>query len=90
MPDTVLVLTVADATADRLAERAEALGLAPAQLAALILDARFFDYDDFSWIDDDLHDDAPAPRSLNEMGRPWEDVRPDFLALINRTIGKPG
>lgn len=76
MFDGALILTLDDDTAARLAERARELGLTSEQLAALILNARFFDYDTFSWIDDDADEVAPDGRRLNETGRSWSGVGP--------------
>lgn len=89
MADGALTLKLDDYTAAKIAERAEAMGIAPEELAALVLDARFFDYDDFTWINGDPRDDDTAGHGLNEAGRPWGDVRPEFMALIDRTFGKP-
>jgi hypothetical protein len=89
MPDGALTLTLDAYTAGKIAERAKAMGIAPEELAALVLDARFFDYDDFTWINGDPREVSPASHELNETGRPWSEVRPDFVALIDKTFGKP-
>ncbi|QDH73777.1 hypothetical protein [Brevundimonas sp. M20] len=89
MADGALTLELDAYTVGKIAERAKAMGIAPEELAAMVLDARFFDYDDFSWINGDPRSDAVEPSGLHETGRPWKDVRPEFLALIDKTFGKP-
>lgn len=89
MADGALTLQLDDYTAKKIGERAKAMGIAPAELAAMVLNARFFDYDDFTWINSDPRDDLPETPGLHEGGRSWEEVRPDFLALIDKTFGKP-
>lgn len=89
MADGALTLELDAYTASKIAERAKAMGIAPEELAAMVLDARFFDYGDFTWINGDPRRDAPEPPGLHEGGRPWEDVRPEFLALIDKTFGNP-
>lgn len=37
----------------------------------------------------DPRDDSAADYDLNEVGRPWSEVRPEFMALIDKTFGKP-
>lgn len=89
MADGALKLELDAYTAGKIAERAKAMGIAPEELAAMVLDARFFDYDDFNWINGDPRNDPLEAPGLREGGRPWEEVRPDFLALIDKTFGKP-
>ena len=48
-----MTLKLDDYTTRKIAERAKAMGIAPEELAALVLDARFFNYDDFTWINGD-------------------------------------
>jgi hypothetical protein len=74
MADDVLILRLEPYSAVRLAERAEAMGLTPEELATLILDARFFDYDAFTWADADPQ--GEPLNTLHETGRPWSEVRP--------------
>ncbi|MBX3476613.1 MAG: hypothetical protein KF910_03320 [Brevundimonas sp.] len=88
MADGALTLTLDDYTAAKIEARAKAMGIPPEELAAMVLDARFFDYDDFTWINGDPRDDDPGRYDLNETGRPWSEVRPEFLALIDKTFGK--
>ncbi|MBN8552846.1 MAG: hypothetical protein J0L52_08125 [Caulobacterales bacterium] len=89
MADGALTIELDDYTAAKIAERAQAMGLSPAELAKMVLDARFFDYDDFVWINGDpRHDDASAD-DLELGGRSWEEVRPEFEAMIDKAFGKP-
>ena len=88
MADGALNLTLDDYTARKIAAKAEAMGMAPEALAAMVLDARFFDYDDFTWINGDPRDEPAASYDVHETGRAWEDVRPEFVALIEKTFGR--
>lgn len=89
MADDVLTLTLEPYTAARLAERAAAMGVTPEELASLILDARFFDYDDLTWLEGDAQDASLHGQTVHETGRPWSEVRPEYMALIDRNFGKP-
>ena len=84
-----MTLKLDDYTSRKIAERAKAMGIAPEELAALVLDARFFNYDDFTWINGDPREDDVGTYNLQETGRAWSEVRPDFVALIDKTFGKP-
>lgn len=83
-----MTLKLDDYTTAKIAARAKAMGIPPEDLAAMVLDARFFDYDDFTWINGDPRDDDAANYDLQEMGRPWDEVRPELMALIDKTFGK--
>lgn len=37
----------------------------------------------------DPREDNVANYDLNDVGRPWSEVRPEFMALIDKTFGKP-
>lgn len=89
MPDGALTLRLDPYTSAKIAERAKVMGIAPEELASMVLDARFFDYDDFTWINGDPREDDASKHDLSEAGRPWSDVRRDFTALIDKTFGKP-
>lgn len=89
MPDGALTLTLSDYTATKIAERAKAMGITPETLAAMVLDARFFDYDDFTWINGDPREPDDTPHELQEGGRDWTEVRPEFEAMIDKAFGKP-
>lgn len=90
MADGALTLKLDDYTAAKIAERAAAMGIAPEALASMVLDARFFDYDDFTWINGHPRDEEATGHDVHEEGRPWNEVRPEFMALIDKTFGKPG
>jgi hypothetical protein len=47
-----------------------------------------FDYRDFEWIGDDPRDAPSDTQTPESGGRLWEEVRPDFLALIDKTFGE--
>ena len=87
MADGALNLTLSDYTASKLTEKAKAMGVPVEDLAAMVLDARFFDYDDFTWINGDPREDTASLHDLHEDGRLWSDVRPEFMALIKKTFG---
>ncbi|WP_374274539.1 hypothetical protein [Brevundimonas sp.] len=85
MADGALTVQLDEYTARKIAEKAEALGISPETLAAHLLDDRVFDYDDFTWIGDDPR---TAPVEVSDQGaRDWEEVRPEFLELIDKTFG---
>lgn len=86
MADGALNLHLTDYTASKIAAKAKAMGVAPEDLAAMVLDARFFDYDDFTWINGDPRDHKLELADL-ESARDWREVRPEFLALIEKTFG---
>ena len=89
MADGSLILKLDDYTAAKISERARAMGMPAEALAAMVLDARFFDYDDFTWINGDPRDDQASLNEVHEEGRPWSEARSDFLALIDKMFGKP-
>lgn len=89
MADGALTIELDDYTAAKIAARAQAMGLSPADLAKMVLDARFFDYDDFVWTNGDPRDPEGPEAGLEEAGRDWEDVRPEFEAMIDKAFGKP-
>ena len=83
------VVELVEPMRSRFAGMARAGGLPPEVLAAAILDSRLFDHDDFEWPEGgDPRDDRATNHDLNEVGRPWSDVRPEFMALIDKTFGK--
>ena len=89
MAEGSLTLQLDDYTAAKMSERAQAMGVSVEALAAMVLDARFFDYDHFTWVNGDPSDDRSSLVEVHEEGRPWSEARPDFLALIDRAFGKP-
>ncbi|CAN5458646.1 hypothetical protein BH10PSE1_BH10PSE1_27550 [soil metagenome] len=87
MADGALNLTLSDYTSAKLTEKATAMGVTPEKLAAMLLDGHLFDYDDFTWTHGDPREAAPPHQDLNEEGRPWSEVRPEFITLIEKTFG---
>lgn len=85
MADGAMNLNLTDYTASKIVEKAKAMGVAPEDLAAMVLDAKFFDYDDFTWINGDPRDHKLEPSDL-EGARDWDEVRPEFLAQIEKTF----
>ena len=88
MADGALNLTLSDYTVAKLTKKAEALGVTPEVLAAMLLDQHLFDYDDFTWTDGDPRDDHVSNYDLNEPGRPWSEVRAELVELIDQTFSK--
>lgn len=88
MADGALNVKLSTFTASKLAEEAKAMGVTPEQLAAMVLDDKFFDYRDFTWINGDPRDDHAANHDLNETGRTWSDVRPEFLARMKQKLAE--
>lgn len=88
MADGALNLTLTDYTASKIAEKAAAMGMTPEDLAAMVLDARFFDYDDFTWINGDPRQDHAGNHDLNEVGRAWSELRPEFLARLKQKLAE--
>lgn len=86
MADGALTLKLTDYTAAKIAARAKAMGIPPEELAAMVLDARFFDYDDFAWVGGDPRDDDASQYDLNETGRPWSEVRPEMVERLERKL----
>jgi hypothetical protein len=76
--------------ASRLGEKAKAAGMSPGPLATSLLNAQLFDYADFTWINGDPREDDVSSDASQEPGRPWSEVRPEFMALIDKTFGEPG
>jgi hypothetical protein len=86
MADGALNLKLDDYAAAKLAAKAKALGVSPEELATTLLGRELFDYGDFTWINGDPRDPEPEPADL-EGARDWDEVRPEFLALIEKTFG---
>lgn len=75
--------------AARITTRAKMMGITPEDLATLELDSHFFDYDDFEWRDGgDPREDNAANYDLNEVGRPWSEVRPEMESLLERKLAE--
>ncbi len=76
-------------SAARITARATMMGIAPEELATIELDSRFFDYDDFQWPEGgDPREDNAANYDLDEVGRPWSEVRPEMEAYLERKLAK--
>lgn len=76
-------------SAARITAQANMTGIAPEELAVIALDSRFFDYDDFEWPDGgDPREDKASNYDLNEVGRPWSEVRPEMEAYLERKLAE--
>ena len=83
------VVELAEPIRSRFAGMARDAGVSQAMLAAEVLDSRLFDYDDFKWPEGgDPRDDNPDDYDLNEVGRPWSEVRPEMEALLERKLAE--
>lgn len=50
----------------------------------------FVDLDEVTWPEGgDPRDDNAANYDLNEVGRPWSEVRPEMITLLERKLAKP-
>ena len=84
-----LVVELAEAMGSRFAAMARDGGLPQAVLAAAVLRSRLFDYDDFEWPEGgDPREDNAADYDLDEVGRPWSEVRPEMMALLERKLAE--
>lgn len=97
-------LKLDDDTLRKLTEAARRAGVTPERMAELFLEAWIPADDDLpaspgvgeparAWTSatdegGDHREDNPANHDLNEVGRPWSEVRPEFVALIDKTFGK--
>jgi hypothetical protein len=85
MADGALTVTIGDKTLAALAERAQELGVRPDALVSTMLDEWLSG--DLVWIGDDARQDAGD--ISEDEARDWSEVRPEFVALIEKTFG-PG
>ena len=99
------ILKLDDNTHRKLTEAARKAGVTPERMAAMVVEAWILAEDDLptppgvgeparAWADatqegGDPFEDNAASYDLNEAGRPWSEVRPEFMALIDKTFGKP-
>lgn len=90
MTDGALTIKLDAYAAQKLAEKAAATGLSPETILETMLSQQFFDYDDFTWINGDPRGVHTSNGDLEEEGRPWSEVRTEFVALIDKTFGKDG
>ncbi|MBU2379773.1 MAG: hypothetical protein KJ824_11470 [Alphaproteobacteria bacterium] len=86
MADGALNLTFDDYISTKIVEKAKALGVSPEEFATTLLDQQLFDHDDFIWINGDPRTERLSPADF-EGARDWDEVRPEFLALIEKTFG---
>ena len=82
-------ISLAGSAVAELTQRARGKGTAPEVLIAAMLESRFFDYDDFIWANGDPRDDHISNHDDQQEGRPWSEVKPEFLALIDKTFVAP-
>lgn len=83
------VVEMAEPMRSRFAGMARDGGVPQEVLAAAVLDSRLFDYDDFEWPEGgDPREDNAANYDLNEVGRPWSEIRPEMEALLERKLAE--
>ena len=93
-------LNLDDDTLRKLTEAAQEAGVTPERMAEMMLETWLLPARPGvgepvrAWAgepDDggDPREDSAANYDLNEVGRPWSEVRPEFMALIDKTFGKP-
>ncbi len=82
-PTSPVVLDLDDDMIGKIASAAQATGIPDAAIVAWIIESEFFDRTAFDWSDEAI-DDIDATSSEDEPGRPWEEVRPELEALIDR------
>lgn len=82
------VVELAEPMASRFAEMAMNGGVPQEELAAAVLDSRLFDYDDFEWPEGGDPRTVVSEPIIEAELRDWEEVRPEFMALIDKTFGK--
>ena len=96
-------LKLDDDTLRKLTGAARRAGVTPERMAELMLEAWTLADDDLpaspgvgeparAWAGAPSDGGRPpadnAAHDLNEVGRPWSEVRPEFVALIDKTFGK--
>lgn len=100
-----LTLKLDEGTLRNLTETARRAGLTPERMAEMLVERWILADDDRpvpsgvgeparAWAGatdegGDPREDNAANYDLNEVGRPWSEVRPEFVALIDKTFGKP-
>lgn len=88
-PSVDLGVALDAVSSSRITARAKRTGITPEELATLELNSHFFDYDDFEWpVGGDPREDSAANYDLNEVGRPWSEVRPEMEALLERRLAE--
>lgn len=97
-------LKLDDDTFLKLAEAARRAGVTPERMAERVMETWIVAADDLpastgvgepvrAWADatdegGDPGEGKGANHDLEEAGRPWSEVRPEFVALIDKTFGK--
>lgn len=81
MADGALNVKLSEYSATKLAEKAKAMGVEPSDLAAMLLDDRLVDYNDFTWINGDPREPEP-PYDPDEPTSSWEDVKARLLERL--------
>lgn len=90
MADGSLTLKLDDYAAEKLAAKAETLGMSREELASLLLDQQLFDYDDFVWINGDPRDSMPpATEEALKGAADWIEIRPQFIAYLQEKLQAP-
>lgn len=87
MADGALNIKLSDYSAAKLAEKAKAMGVAPEDLAAMLLDDRLADYDDFTWLNGDPREPEP-PFDPDEPTWAWEDVKVELLQRLELKLSE--
>lgn len=88
-PPEGLVVELSEPVRSRFVGMVKNSSITPEVLAVEVLDSRLFDYDDFDWPEGgDPRDDNPDDHDLNEVGRPWSEVRPEMEALLERKLAE--
>lgn len=98
-------LKLDDETLRKLTEAARKAGVTPERMAEMVVETWIPADDDLptppgvgepvrAWagatdVGGDPDEHNAANYDLNEDGRPWNEVRPEFIALIDKTFGKP-
>ena len=82
-PTSPVVLDLDNDMIGKIASAAQATGIPDAAIVASIIESEFFDRAAFDWSEEAI-EDVDATSSEDEPGRPWEEVRPELEALIDR------
>jgi len=86
MADGDLTLRLDRYASANLAKKAKAAGMSPEALAASLLSAQLFDYDDFTWPDGGDPRTAVAEPVVGEDARDWDEVRPELEAYLEEKL----
>lgn len=83
MTDRTIQVKLGEYSARKLVEMAKTAGMAPERLAEMMLESHFFEHDDFQWANGDPSDPLPA-LDVREPTYPWEDVKAEMIARLDR------